>query len=158
MRPPRKAPLREALHAEPVPLPIIEQELEGGARTIAEDIDRSLQGVGPEPLPTHGGESIDPVAKIHGVGREKNAALGRQLEHAWPSKKHWTRASSGSAMSGACRCSRAPSGRWNSTVRLPWPGSVSTAASATACAHRGSGMWAPAWEVVCRQCSNCPAN
>src|SRR5262249_3946826 len=146
LRPPRKAPLREPLQTEPVPLPIIEQELEGCARAVAEDVHRPLQGVGPEPLPTHGGQSIDPVAKIHRVGREKNPTLGGQLEHAGPSRKHWRMVRS--AVTGACRANRAPSGRWNSTVRLPWLGGTAGGSGTSTKSGAGAGVAGACWAVI----------
>jgi hypothetical protein len=66
--PPRKAPLRESLHHEPVALAVVEQEFESGGRAVSEDVDRALQGILTEPLATDGGEPIPAFSEIDGFG------------------------------------------------------------------------------------------
>src|SRR5574341_1479594 len=79
--PPRKAPLRESLHHDPVALAVIEQEFKRGACAIAEDIDRALQRVLPKYLPTYGTKPIDAFAEVDWGRGHKDAALGRELQH-----------------------------------------------------------------------------
>src|SRR5713101_8695552 len=85
--PPAEATLRKSFHAEPVALPVVEQEFEGGAGAVAEDVDGALQGVVAKTLSAHGTEAIDAFAEIDGFGGQKDPALGGELQHAWASRK-----------------------------------------------------------------------
>src|SRR5215510_4544007 len=96
---------------QPVPLPVIEQQLERRARTVAEHVDGADEGVVAEHLPTHGGEPIDPFAKIHRFRGDKDAALRGELQHERPSTKARTSASSAGGDMGVCMQSRVPSAR-----------------------------------------------
>jgi hypothetical protein len=62
-------------------LAVIEQELEGRVRAVAEDVDGAFKRVVPEHLPTHRPESVDAFAEIDGLDGQKDAALGGELEH-----------------------------------------------------------------------------
>src|SRR5215212_3222781 len=112
--PPRKAPLRESLHHHPVALAVIQQEFQRRTRTVAEDVDGALQGVGAKALSTHGPEAIDTVAEIDGFCGHKDAAVRGELEHYRASTKARTSASSGSAEAEQWRHSRVPSVRESS--------------------------------------------
>jgi hypothetical protein len=76
-----KVPLGEAFGAQPKALPIIDQEFERGASAVAKDVDRATQGIVAECLTTDGGEPINAFTKIDGLQREKDAALGGELQH-----------------------------------------------------------------------------
>src|SRR6266852_5573517 len=71
LRPPREPTLREALRTQPEALAIIEQNLEGGSRAVAEDIQGAAERIVTEHLAAHGREPIDALAKIDGLGGEK---------------------------------------------------------------------------------------
>ena len=60
---------------EPVPLSVIEQQLQRGPGTVAEDIDGTLHGVVAQALATHRSEAIDAFAEIDGFRGHKDAAL-----------------------------------------------------------------------------------
>src|SRR5262249_43299683 len=100
---------------QPVPLPVIQQKFERRARTVAEHVDGADEGVVAEHLPPHGGEPIDPFAKIHRGGGDKDAALRGALQHERPSTKARTSASSTGGDMGVCMQSRVPSARDSST-------------------------------------------
>src|SRR4029453_1163364 len=108
--PPRKAPLRESLHHDPVALTVIEQEFERGARAIAKDVDGALQGIVAEALSAHCGESIDALAEIDRLRGQKDAALRAELKHHDPSKKARTTATTGKVDSGHRTRRHDPSG------------------------------------------------
>src|SRR5713101_2565515 len=74
LRPPREPTLREALRTQPEALAIIEQNLEGGSRAVAEDIQGAAERIVTEHLAAHGREPIDALAKIDGLGGEKDTA------------------------------------------------------------------------------------
>src|SRR5215472_6197253 len=99
---------------DPVALAIVEQQLERRARAVAEHVDGALQGVIAQPLTAHGREPIDAFAKIHRRRSEKDAALGRELEHQSRSKKARTTAARGSGASCERIQRRAPSARCSS--------------------------------------------
>ena len=86
---------------QPEALTIVEQELEGRARAVAEDVDGALKGVVTQALAAHGTEPIDAFAEIDRFGRQKDAALGGELEHDQASRKLRTMAPRGSEASGA---------------------------------------------------------
>src|SRR5688572_31167772 len=90
--PPRKAPLGESLHTEPIALAVVEQKFERGARTVSKDVDSARKRVVAQALSAHGGEPIDTFAKIDRFGGQKDAALGAELNHRAPSKKACTHA------------------------------------------------------------------
>src|SRR5262249_11967638 len=113
--PPRKVPLREALHHEPVALAVIQQQLERRAGAVAKHVDGSLQRVLPKHLTTDRREAINPFAKIDRLRGEKDPALRGQLQHARPSTKARTNASSSRGERGVCRQSRVPSARDSSS-------------------------------------------
>ena len=60
--PPVEASLRKSFHHQPESLAIVEQEFQGGARAVAEDVDGALQGVLVQSLPAHRPEAIDALA------------------------------------------------------------------------------------------------
>src|SRR5262245_1915535 len=113
--PPRKVPLRESLHHEPVALAVIQQQLERRACAVAKDVDGPLQRVIPQHLATDCREAINPFAKIDRVRGEKDPALWGQLQHARPSTKARTNVSSSRGDRGVCRQSRVPSARASSS-------------------------------------------
>jgi len=71
-----EAALGEAFGTEPKPLAIIEQEFERRAGAVATDVDRAVQGMGPQRLATKSGEALNPFTEIDGRQREKDAAGG----------------------------------------------------------------------------------
>src|SRR6266853_5820764 len=93
-------------------------QFERRAGAVAKHVDRALQRVVPEHLPTHGREPLDTFAKIHRFSRQKNPALGGQLEHERPSTKARTTASSDRGDAGVWMHSRVPSGR-DSSIWIP---------------------------------------
>jgi hypothetical protein len=143
-----KRPCESLFHKQPVPLAVIEQELEGRARAVSEDVDGAFKRVVPEHLPTHRTESVDACADIDGLDGHKDAALGGELEHEHTSRKARTNVASGSVAAGAWMHSRVPSARDSSscvaavgwgqggadgTSTKPKPGEVGGTAVGDAC-------------------------
>src|SRR5262245_23253721 len=128
--PPHKAALREPLRAQPVALPVIAQDFQGGARTVAEDIECAAEGIVAEDLAADGGQPINPLAKIDGLRGHKDPALRGQLEHPGISKKVRTRVATGNCGSYVWIRSRVPSGRWSS-IYVPAGGVGSTGVAIT---------------------------
>src|SRR5712692_869725 len=145
--PPGEAPLREALHTQPVALPVVKQPLERRARAVAEHVDGAFQGMVAEHLAAHGCESINAFAKIHWGGGDKDATLGGELEHQGVSKKVRTKTVRGRWDSWAWIRSRAPSGRCRS-ISMPEVGRGQAGAAGTATkpeAAVGTGAASAAW-------------
>jgi hypothetical protein len=76
-----EAALGEAFGTEPKALAIIGQEFERRTRAVPKDVDRAAQGIVPQRLATQGSEAIYPFAEVDRLHREKDATLGRELEH-----------------------------------------------------------------------------
>jgi len=126
--PPVAATLRQSLHAEPVALPIVAQQLERRARTVAEHVAGPRQRVVSKGLPTHGGQSSKTCADIHGVRGEQEPALGGPWQPARPATKARTSAARGQGASTPWRRSRVPSARDSSSWRGPVGGGQEGAA------------------------------
>jgi len=73
--------LGEAFGTEPKALPIVGQEFKCRARAVAEDVDGARQRVLGQGLATQRGEAINAFAAIDGLHGEKDATLGRELQH-----------------------------------------------------------------------------
>src|SRR5262249_49954883 len=114
-RPPRKVPLRESLHHDPVPLAVIEQQRERGAGAVAQDVDGPLERVRTACLTTDRRQAINAFTKIHRLRGEKAPALWSQVQQERPSTKARTNASNSRGERGGCRQSRVPSTRASSS-------------------------------------------
>jgi hypothetical protein len=75
-------------------LTVIGKNLQGGGGAIAKDIDGAFERIISQALPTHGRESINTFAKVDGLGGNKDAALGAELEQQRASKKARTKSQS----------------------------------------------------------------
>jgi hypothetical protein len=76
-----KPALGEAFGAEPKALAIVSQEFERRAATVAKDVDRAAQRIFPQRVATQGGQPLYAFPKVNGLHGEKDATLGRELEH-----------------------------------------------------------------------------
>ncbi len=81
LRPPRQPPAREAFEAQPEALPIIDQQFEGGASSVAKQEDRSGERVTVEAVAAESGEGINAFAEIHRLISEHDLKLWRELNH-----------------------------------------------------------------------------
>jgi len=80
-RPPLEAALGEAFGAEPKALAIIGQEFERRAGAVPKDVDGTAQGIVAQCLTTQGSEAVYPLPEINRMDGQKDATLGRELEH-----------------------------------------------------------------------------
>ena len=87
---PVESPAGEAFGAEPKALPIIGQQFECRAGAVTKDVDGAAQGILAQHLATQSGEAIDPLPEVDRLQREKDATLGRELEHQRLSRKVWS--------------------------------------------------------------------
>jgi hypothetical protein len=85
-------PVGQPLGTQPKPLAIVGQKFQRRARTVAKDIDGSTQGIIVQHLATERREPVDALPKVDGLHGQKDATLGRELEHQRGSKKMWTKA------------------------------------------------------------------
>jgi transposase len=79
-RPPLQPPRGEALGAQPVTLPVITEQLEGGAGAITENVDRSIERILGEGLSAHRRQPINAFAKIDRSQGQKDPTLRRELQ------------------------------------------------------------------------------
>lgn len=82
--------------AKPVPLAVIEENLDGGSLAIAEDKRAAGHGVLLELLATRGGETINALAKINGLRGDKDPHGGAGLDHRAALLSHNTARTDGS--------------------------------------------------------------
>lgn len=130
--PPVEAALGQARAPQPEALSIIAQQFTRRRSAVAEDKDRTAEGMRTKHRAAHSGETIDALTEIDGLGGEKDAALGGQLKPQGVSKKARTTASRGSGGSWAALRSRAPSGRCSSvSMSEVVRGQTGTAGTAT---------------------------
>ena len=136
---------------QPEALAIIAQELEGGARAIAEDEDRAAERLLREHPATHGCEAINPFAEINWLGRQQDPRLWGELKHQSVSKKVRTNATSGGCGSWEWIRSRVPSARWSS-ISVPSVGCGHTGATVTSTKPRAveADVDRAAWEAAQR--------
>lgn len=87
MRPPREAPAREALEAQPEALTIIDEQLEGRAAAVAKQKDRSRERVVVEAVAAQRGERINAFAKVDRLISEHDLKLWGELDHDSRTKK-----------------------------------------------------------------------
>ncbi len=81
----------QTFRAEPKPLAIVGQELKRRASAVAKDIDRAAQGIlmqQPGDRAPRAHRYPSEVDRLHG---QKDATLGRELEHQWESRKVWSK-------------------------------------------------------------------
>ena len=77
--PPGEAALRQSLQTQPKALAVVEQEFQGGARAVAEDVDGALQRVVAQALSAYSTEPINAFAEIDRFDGDKDAALRGEL-------------------------------------------------------------------------------
>ena len=110
-RPPEEPALREAFGTQPKPLPIVGQEFERGGGAVAKDVDGAAQRILTQRLATQGREPIYSLPEIDGLHGEKDAALGRELQHQRVSRNVWSNGASAGEASLYVMRRRVPSGR-----------------------------------------------
>ncbi len=81
LRPPREMPAGETLEAQPETLPIVDEEFEGGASSVAKQKDGAGERVTVEPVPTQRGKGIDTFAEVDRLIGEHDVELWRELDH-----------------------------------------------------------------------------
>jgi hypothetical protein len=81
LRPPVKATFRETFQAEPISLPIVNEQLERCAGAITEDEESSGDRVLIEARFAEGDERINPLAKVDGFVSEQDIELRYNLDH-----------------------------------------------------------------------------
>src|SRR5262245_4668054 len=118
LRPPGEAALGQPLCAQPKSLPVVHQDFERRAGTIAEDEDRTTERLLQQRAATHGRQAIDAFAEIDGLRRQQDPRLRTELEHQAVSKKVRTNATSGGCDSWVWIRSRVPSAR-ESSISVP---------------------------------------
>ena len=86
-----------SLVAEPEPLAVVHEQLQGRRLAIAEDEDDAGKGVVLEGLLAEPGQAVDPPAKIGRLGGHQDLHLRRDLEHHPAFQKLRERASTSAA-------------------------------------------------------------
>ena len=93
--PPREVTLRQPLRAQPVALPVIAQDFQGGASAVPEDVERTAERIVAERAAADRGEPIDAFTEIDGLRGHKDPTLRGELEHQGVSKKVRSRVARG---------------------------------------------------------------
>jgi len=79
--PPTESTSAEAFLANPVSLPVIDQYLQRGGCTIAEDEHTPGEGVVSEYLTAYTAQAIDALPEVLRLHRDEDSHLGRNLDH-----------------------------------------------------------------------------
>lgn len=79
--PPCEATFREALGAQPEAVPIVDQQLEGGASAVAKEKERAGERIVVEAVAAQRGEPVDALTEVDGFVGEQDGELRRQLDH-----------------------------------------------------------------------------
>ena len=85
--PPCQMPFREAFETQPEALPIVDQQLDGGATAVAEEKDGARERVSVELGAAACGKRINALAEIDGIVGKHDGELWRQLDHGLGTQK-----------------------------------------------------------------------
>ena len=80
-RPPTEPALREPLVAQPESLPVVQEHLDRGAATVAEDEDRTAHGIRSQHRAARLGQAVDPPAEVRRLHGDQHPRLRRDLDH-----------------------------------------------------------------------------
>jgi hypothetical protein len=89
---------REALVAQPEPLTVVGKDAQRRASPVAEDKERSREGIGSKLLATQPAEPVDSLSKIHGLHGYENTHMRSDLDHRPVPKKAFTRSTTHASM------------------------------------------------------------
>lgn len=79
--PPREMTFREPLEAQPEALPIIDEELQSSAASVAKQKDSAGERVTAKVVATQRGQGIDAFAEVDRLIGEHDLKLWRELDH-----------------------------------------------------------------------------